>query len=214
MKKLILLFAALSLLSCSDDDSDNRKEDKYYVDEITITSDNNATQILDFSYNDKQQIVNISTPGISITIGYEDNRIKTITGSSYDYSFTYNGDKLTDIKQGDTSNDVVYDSSQNKYTFSGGMEITLDEYGDILNMNGNEFSYDISKKGSIASLTTQNNFLLSVLLNLPGLLSSHAITKMGSIDVVNEYNSNGYVSKITLPDGQLYKTAAYTYIKL
>jgi len=211
MKKLILLFAALSLLSCSDDDS--KKEDKYYVDEITITSDNNATQVLDFSYNDKQQIVNISTPGISVNISYEDNRVKTITGSSYDYSFTYNGDKLATIKQGDTSSDVAYDSSQNKYTFSG-MEVTLNEYNDILKMNGNEYSYDTSKKGSIASLTTQNNFLLSVLLNLPGLLSSHAVTKMGDINVVNEYNSNGYVSKINLPDGQLYKTAAYTYIKL
>jgi len=213
MKKLILLFSVLSLLSCSDDDSNNQKEDKYYVDEITITSDNSATQVLDFSYNDKQQIVNISTPGISVTIGYEDNRLKTIVGSSYNYSFTYDGDKLIGITQDGTSSDVVYDSSQNKYTFSG-MEVILNEYNDILKMNGNEFSYDVSKKGSIASLTTQNNFLLSILLNLPGLLSSRAITKMGSVEVVNDYNSNGYVSKITLPDGLLYKTAAYTYIKL
>ena len=154
MKKIILLFAALSLVSCSDDDS--KKEDKYYVDLVTVDTGNGTTQTLDFDYNDKKQLVKItSTSGTSATITYDGKRIKTIQ----DYSLTYQDGILVKMADDYQDYNVVYTKSENKYVFSE-LEVILNKYNDIIKMNTSVSSveYDTSKKGPFYSLNVQDQF--------------------------------------------------------
>jgi len=212
MKKLILLFAALSLVSCSDDDSKN--DDKYYVDQLIVEADNTIPVILSCGYNDKKQMINIiSSTGYTVAMSYEDNRLKTVMGTSVNYTLSYEDGVLSSLTSGGETTPVTYDKSTRKYVIQG-TEIFLNQYGDITKSNNVEMSYDVSKKGSISSLGTENNFMIGVLLDLSDVFTNRAITEFDSYQLTNTYNSNGYVTKAVFSEGGPFTTITYSYKKL
>jgi hypothetical protein len=215
MKKLILLFAlfaAVVLFSCSDDDSKN--DNKYYVDQIVGLSDNADPLTINCSYNDKKQLVNITTSaGYIVAMTYEGDRLKTLVGNAVSCSFDYEGGVLSAMTSNGTTLPVVYDKNTRKYTIQD-TEVVLNEYGDIIESEGITMDYDVSKKGPLASLGTTPNFMIGLLLSAQDIFTNRAITRHGDYQMINTYDSNGYVTKAVFPNGGPFTSATYSYKKL
>lgn len=219
MKRILfLLVTAAFVMGCSDDDS-KTEEVKFYVDMITVEGNDGTEQTLDMDYNAQKQLVKMTSGGTTIEFTYEENRLKTITGGPYSYYLTYEDGKLSGVTQDQTIYDVEYNSEENSYVF-GGTDITLNQYNDITRVftawGEDTWSYDTSKKGPIYAFTTESNFLIGLVLNLPELLTSRPVTKDTDADIENTYDSNGYVTKSVYEDvdGAPYNAVTYTYIKL
>jgi hypothetical protein len=219
MKRILfLLVTAAFVIGCSDDDS-KTEEGKFYVDMITVEGNDGTEQTLDMDYNAQKQLVKMTSGGTTIEFTYEENRLKTVTGGPYSYYMTYEDGKLAGLTQDQTIYDVEYNSEENSYVF-GGTDVTLNQYNDVTRVftawGEDTWSYDTSKKGSAYSFTTENNFLIGLLLNLPELFTSRPVTKDTDAAIENTYDSNGYVIKAVYEDvnGAPYNAVTYTYIKL
>jgi len=214
MKKIILLFAALSLVSCSDDDS--KKEDKYYVDMVVAEIANGPTVTYEFDYNTKKQLVTMTATASAspeiVTMTYEDNRLKTI---GY-YTLMYEDGVLNSIVSGSQGNQaypVEYNAAANSYLIDD-TNIFLNKYGDIIKYDATEISYDETKKGALSSQSAKNIFLISLLTGVSDMLTFKAVIKDNDYQITNTYDDNGYIKKAVFPAGMYYNTLTYSYTKL
>lgn len=156
LKTTIALFLSLFILSCSKDDSPKKE---YFPTKITTTLPSpTLTGITSINYDDKNRISKFSYQNDSKTCLFEmtynsENAIETIVSTRTTSSSTnvihfnceYTNSKLSKITlTNSTSNsftNVIYDETQNKYTFSSTTSTPSDYYKYDLNENLIEYTF-------------------------------------------------------------------------
>lgn len=207
MKRLILLFASLCLVSCSDDDGDKQKT--LFVESLTIVSPGGGGGgALEFTYNDEKQLKTISGSGTIYTMAYKNGRLSSFTTSVNDvegdpYKFSYDDDGILEtLKVGAEEYEVTYDDDDKKYTIEGlGRSFTLNDENDIISIEQGAdeilFEYEADGKGPMFSV--QGDFyLVAFLLNSPYVMSKRPAAEFQTYIATNTFNSDGYLQKAIL----------------
>src|SRR4051812_47134490 len=113
MKRLILLFASLCLVSCSDDDGDKQKT--LFVESLTIVSPGGGGGgALEFAYTDERQLKTLSASGTIFTMTYKNGRLSSfasevngVEGEVYKFGYDDEG-ILESLKVNDQEYEVTY----------------------------------------------------------------------------------------------------------
>lgn len=199
----------------------------------TITDKHNNSAVINYVYDDKNDLVSIKDNGTNI-LGYEIDAVKTIDliPCIYEISLEYNNHLLTkEIYNGDIQKTVEYQYNENndiiekKITEKNGKEYKATfEYNDLNNLvkitdKGTEYIPIINSVINREKRITRLDYLQYddknrlIKEELKGTISSNIeytydnnnnITLVaykddygGEEDVIYEYNSKGYISKIT-----------------
>lgn len=223
MKRLILLLAAVCLVSCSDDDGGSKTK-TLFLESVNVTSPGSGGNSIDFTYNDDKQLKTISGNGIVYTMEYEDGRLSSFADEdetvSYEFDYDNNGILETFTENG-VGHNVIYDEDDRKYTIEDvDRSFTLNENNDIILIEQGgesfEFEYGNENKGSMYSSPSEI-YLISFLLNSPYLFSVYPITSFMMYTAENTFNADGYIQKAILTiDGEENPTATvyYNYTEL
>lgn len=210
MKKFILLFTAICLMSCSDDDG-GTKTRTLYLEALTITNPGGGGGgALELVYNDEKKIKTIKGSGLTYNIKYKDGRLASIATpddtTTFEFEYDENG-ILETVTQDGVDHDVTYDEDDREYTIPG-LErgFTLNENNDIVSIKQGaddyDFAYDNDNKGSMHSMSS-DIYLLAYFVNAHYLLSIHPATEFIGYTAENSFNSDGYIKKAILTiDGQ------------
>lgn len=222
MKRLILLFAALCLTACSDDDgSDAGKQQTLFVaSHVTVYTGGGGGGAFEFEYNDEKLLTKLNAHGILYTMTYEKEKITTITSSAGKvevFSFEYDEEGILKSLQFDDLPpfEVAYDSDENKYTIADlGASFTLNDDNDVIEIKRGVqtklYAYDTKAKGPM--LNVKGNFyLIGFLTNNPYQVSKRPSTEFENYTVQNTFNSDGYLLKAIIIDKESEDEKAATY---
>jgi hypothetical protein len=207
MKRLILLFASLCLVSCSDDDGDKQKA--LFVESLTIVSPGGGGGgALEFAYNDERQLKTLSASGTIFTMAYKNGRLSSfasevngVEGEVYKFGYDDEG-ILESLKVNDQEYEVTYDDDDKKYTIEGlDRAFTLNNDNDIISIEqgADEIVFDYEKEGKGPMFNVQGDFyLIAFLLNSPYVMSKRPASEFQSYIATNTFNSDGYLQKAIL----------------
>jgi len=225
MKKLIVFLAALSLISCSDDDGNKTKN--LFLESLTIVSPGNGGGggAIEFTYNDDKQLKSLSGNGTDFTIGYDEGRIISVHSSGsngINYELGYQDGKLTTLTKDGTEYEVTLSNDGKTYTIAGlERAFTVNEDNDVASITEGTtaypFIYDNKYKGPMYSVKAENIFVLQFLLSAPYIFSRRPASDFLTYTAQNTYNSDGYLQKAVLViSGQTEPSATiyYNYTEL
>ena len=226
MKKIIYLFLAISIASCSSDDSEPTQNPISNLKVKKITQGNSIT---DFTYVNGSIVKSITTtPGEdSFVTEYTYNNDKMVALYSYELntnsgaksseialSYQYTGDKITtstEISNNQTySNTYTYENNllKNRKEFYANNVINTDYYYEYFS-NGNLKNITENNSGStyITTFSTYDNNKNYLNLIFPKAYQLIRVTNQNNIltasygTFVYEYNSEGYSTKISKTSG-------------
>lgn len=207
MKRLILLFASLCLVSCSDDDGDKQKT--LFLESLSIVSPGGGGGgALEFTYNDEKQLKSLSSSGTVYTMAYKNGRLSSLTSTANGvegevYKFGYDNDGILEsLKVGAEEYEVTYDDDDKKYTVEGlGRAFTLNSDNDIISIEqgADEITFEYEKEGKGPMFSAQGDFyLVAFLLNSPYVMSRRPAAEFQTYIATNTFNSDGYLQKAIL----------------
>lgn len=182
------------IFACSSDDDGVTEEIEpqtgYFPSELNYISDTGETGTYYFSYNDRNQITNVSleaeTVGFEVNFEYENNLTSkfSVNGDEFLLDYTSNG-KISSFESDGTVRPVVYSESENTYSVDA-YAIELDESNVLAAYN---IGYTIQVKtnpdrdGAFKNLEFQ-----------PGLFfTSLAVSYMTDIYFYSPFEVNGYI---------------------
>ncbi len=219
MKKIFLIFAiASAAISCSDDDNNKTPEPPaMLLTHFTTTSETNGFNLnYMLTYDEQQRLQQfIKTGDVSATLIYHYNDANMVSridvveiNNEYQIVFAYDSQNhLTSFTKQGVTTAVVYDTASRTYTI-GGIELQLNEAGDILSTNVLKFTY--AGLGTFASVNGPNIKLINNLVDGMFIFvgSRNAIESIKDYEgndvyeITNTLNESGYPSKVVI-DSQI-----------
>jgi len=224
MKKLILLFSALCLISCSDDDgADANKPRTLFVESAFVSNaSGSGGGAIEFSYNDEKQLNTVLVSGTLCKMTYKDGKMIAmetsaggVAGDAYEFGYDDDG-ILESLKAGNADPyDVTYDSDEKKYTIAAmDRSFALNDDNDItaITIGTQEvfFTYDDKGKGPMYDVKG-DFYMAAFILTTPFIMSKRPALEFQGFTSENILNADGYLSKslLSVQDAEKPSTTIY-----